>query len=260
MSRKLLVNPPRLIAPDQRIKYGALQSIVAMAECAFADLKPLLEGMADRTNDAMPDKGEIDRALMLAWSIVDQADLLRHLIDSEGDRITIKEKTEFMEAVKDVQSARNWMRHIPQRIEGYQSANKPMPPILGALSFAVVIRATVPLSSGVVIMPDDCIEYHTIVLLNTAIERDVQLQGEPFKYKSFRTPIDHIVLQAFGLIIPLEPLIGQMGRLADAMAVGVQRWIDKVTTEYSGRLDELFELMKPAFAVGNVYRMIARRD
>jgi len=260
LSRNILRNPPRVIDTDQRIKYGAIHAIVVMAESAFADLTKLLAGMLDETNDATPNVEDINRALMLAWSIVDQADLLRHLINSESHRIKIEEKMAFVSATTDVQKVRNWMRHIPQRIKNYRAGSFPVPPILGALSFTTVVRARVPLMVGNVVQDADCVEYHTVILVNTAIERATQLEGNPIPFHSFRFPIDHIVLQAFGILLPLEPLVTLMGKFADGLASSVQRWLDGKMLELAEQGADTSDLTKPAYDEGDVFRMIARRD
>ncbi len=259
MTRTILKSPPRLIDPNQRIKYGAIQAIVGMAECALSDLRELLESVIEASQDVERDQTIDNRALLLAWSIIDQADLLRHLVESEREKIQISEKVIFLETVRGATEVRNWMRHIPQRIAAYNRKKKPMPPVLGALSFTTVVRATAPFERGDQIDAEECLEYHTVIVANTSMERNAVLEGEPIPYSTFKTPIDHIVLQAFGSMIPLEEIVLAMSRFADAFSAGVARWVDGKLAELEADGHDKASYSQPVLEDGN-YRMIAKRD
>jgi len=260
LSRDLLRQLPCVIDADQRLKYGVVQAMVEMAECALSALMIHLEGFGEAEQDAKPDIQKINHSMMLAWSIIDQADLLRHLIESESDAILIREKGPFLKVAADVKKARNWMRHIPQRVADYRKKSEAMPPILGALSFTKIVNATVPLERGKVISESHCLEYHAIVLVNTALERDTQFDGEPIQYKEFKVPIDNIVLQAFGIALPLKPLVQSMGAFADALGASIQRWLDNDMPRTLPQHVSLAAALKPAMVSGDIYRMVARRD
>ncbi|WP_027533832.1 hypothetical protein [Bradyrhizobium sp. WSM3983] len=260
MSRETLINPPRLINVDQRVKYGAVQALTGMAETALADLEQLASQMIGESNDSTRDLVNHHRALMLAWSIVDQADLLRHLIASEGNKIDLPEKTQFLAAASDVQKVRNWMRHIPQRIDAFKAMKEPMPPILGALSFATVVRASIDLKAGACVDDRHVLEYHAVILINTALERSVQLKGAPMPFRQFRIPVDHFVLQAFGVLLPLGDIVALMSKFCDALAAGVDRWLDEQRAEMSASATDVSEMFDPQFGPGHIYRMIAKRD
>lgn len=259
MSRNVLKNPPRLIDPSQRIKYGAVHGIVGMAECAYRDLRLLLADVAENDCDKERDELKDHRAMMLAWSIVDQADLLRHLITSESKNIDLREKGQFLAVVRPVTQVRNWMRHIPQRVMAYRDQKERMPPVLGALSFVKLVRASVPFTDGQTIDGDNCIEYHTIIMTNTPMERSAKLEGEPIPYTQFRAPIDHIVLQAFGSNIPIDEVVSGMSLFASALARAVERWLEQKLQELKSEGRDVDTISQPAFESGN-YRMVAKRD
>lgn len=252
------MNPPSIIDPDQRVKFGAVQALTGMAEIALADLEKLASKRIDQKYDSSNDLSNNHRALMLAWSIVDQADLLRHLITSEEGIKNLPETTKFLVAAQKVQEVRNWMRHIPQRTSAYRTKKEPMPPVLGALSFTAVIKARTNLKHGNVVSLSDTVEYHTIVLLNTSIERATSLKGEPVPFDSFRIPVDHFVLQAFGVLLPLSNIVALMGSFCDALATSVEVWVADRISELSTQGHDATLLNKPAHAVGYNYRMIAK--
>lgn len=258
-NRSILKNPPRVIDPDQRIKFGAIQALVGMAECGFDELRSHLALIALEDADKERTEQKDHRAMLLAWSIVDQADLLRHLISSEDESIQISEKDMFFEKIAVASQVRNWMRHIPQRVSGYRQRKQAMPPVLGVISFTHVVRASVPYATGDVIYDHQCLEYHTIILGNTAMERSAEILGEPTPYSSFKTPIDHVYLQAFGSVISLSEVVEVMGKFADALALAVQRWLDAKLAELSSQGIDTTSLTKPAIEPGNL-RMVARRD
>jgi len=260
LSRETLINPPRLINVDQRVKYGAVQALTGMAETALADLEQLASQMIGENNDSTRDLVNHHRALMLAWSIVDQADLLRHIIASEGNRIDLLEKTQFLAAASDVQKVRNWMRHIPQRIDAYKAMKEPMPPILGALSFATVVRASTDLKAGACVDDHHVLEYHAVILMNTALERSVQLAAAPVPFKQFRIPVDHFVLQAFGVSLPLNDIVALMSKFCDALAAAVDRLLDAERAKMSSNGTDVSETFEPQFGRTHTFRITAKRD
>lgn len=259
MSREILVNPPQIIPVDQRVKYNTIVALTEMAEIALADIYTLAAELADQRHDARNDRMNRNRLITLAWSVVDQADLLRHLVLSEKEKIDLQEARDFLAVAKVVQEVRNWMRHIPQRVDAYVKANQPMPPALGALSFAMPVRARVPLTEGAEIMDADIIEYHTVVILNASVQRDVGFEGEPVKYERFKVPLDHFFLQAYGHSVPLDAVVSAMSRLSDALAAGVAKWLEQVRFDASNTDGGLEPFDKPAFQPGDVYRMVAKR-
>ena len=260
MSREILINPPAYIDRVQRMKYGAVQALTGMAEIAWADLVQLTTQIAETNDDATRDLSINHRALMLAWSIVDQADLLRHLIASEKGNLDLPEVAKFLAAAEPVKDVRNWMRHIPQRVKAYQSKKEPMPPVLGALSFATVVRASANLSHGALINRSDVIEFHTIVLLNTSFERAARLEGEPVLYDAFKVPVDHFVLQAFGILLPIGEIVALMGGLCDALAAALDTWVETKIAEAHTKGLDVAQFSQPAYPPGMNYRAVAKSN
>jgi hypothetical protein len=260
-SRSILLNPPRIIDRAQRVKYGAMAAIVEMAESAFVDLKSTAITYAQRGKEPLSDDSNLRmKALNLAWSIVDQADLLRHTIKSEGQQIQLQEANDFLKIAEPIQEVRNWMRHLPQRIEGYLKRKEALPPALGALSFAVVRRTRpgVPISGEVA--DADIMEFHTLVLVSASFQRGLRLEGVPEPYASFKTPVDHFYLQAFGQHLNLERIVASMSAFCDSLAMGVRRYVDQKLKELKAAGMYRAELEQPEFQPGALYTMTAKRD
>jgi len=259
--RQILVEPPRVIAPDQRIKYGAIAATVRMAEVAFADLYAEAAKYAEVA--AIENRDQLEarmRCLNLAWSIVDQADLLRQLITSEGRAIQLKEAHDFLSEAEKVREVRNWMRHLPQRVAAYLKRKEALPPALGALSFTVLKRVRPGLQISGTINDADVIEYQTFVLPSAAFERGAKLEGVPEPYTVFKCPVDHFYLQAFGYHLNLERIVQAMTAFCDSLAEGVVHFLEgkiaelKVTGEYHPDLEKI------ALEHGWLYTMVAKRD
>lgn len=260
LSRDILISPPRLIDPAQRIKYGAILGLTEMAETAFKDLRELAIALAAPKKDGAEDPAARHRALTLAWSIVDQADLLRELIISEGSNISLAEAERFLNLADPIRDMRNWLRHIPQRVGNYLAASRPVPPVLGALSFTVLCRWEGGMENDVV-SEAAVLEYHTVVLINTSFERDGGFEGEPIKYERFRHPVDHFVLQAFGRVLPLDSVVEAISAFCDAFAAGVTRWVESKIEEMRSEEQGIEFAGTPLYEHGAaIYRMIARRD
>lgn len=233
MPRENLTHPSRLLQQDQRIKFGAIQAVVAMAECALSDLFTLLQSMKHREFDSDPNEKIINRAFTLAWSIVDQADLLRQIVESEKDRIKIKEKRDFFESSNEIRVIRNWMRHIPQKIKEYRSKKNPMPPILGAISFVYIRKNHSDGQIWAKLISSEKFEYDIVVIWNTAAERSAKFEGSEVDFESFNSPIGHICLQAYGTLVPLEKIVHSMSKFADALNASVQAFVSTSINEMS---------------------------
>jgi hypothetical protein len=230
-----------------------------MAEVAFFDLRTLAVRIAGPEKDKTDDPADRHRALALAWSIVDQADLLRDLIVSETGNVSLEAAETFLDLARPIRDVRNWMRHIPQRVGNYLTLKQAVPPILGAVSFTALRRWIGELENDGV--PDaQVIEYHAIVLVNTRFERDGAFEGEPIKYERFRVPVDHFVLQAFGFIIHLDLIVSAMSALCDAFGASVGRWADQKIKDLirEGGVAENAEAPMSEHGAGT-YRMVARR-
>lgn len=66
------------------------------------------------------------------WSIVDQVDILRQLLDKLGH---ISSVNEFLKAAEIANKMRNRMDHLPEMIPNLAKKTKPSPPVYGAFSF-----------------------------------------------------------------------------------------------------------------------------
>jgi hypothetical protein len=261
MTRTILINPPRSIDPKQRVKYGAAAALTRMAELAFEDLKSIASTIIiEKDNGSYDNQDARMRAINLAWSIVDQADLLRHLIESEGLAIQISEAKAFLDEVAAVKDVRNWMRHLPQRVDGFLSKKNPQPPVLGALSFCAVKSSRIYLADLDEIGGEDVNEYETVVLLSTAFERSHLLEGEPEKYIKFKLPVDHFFLQAHGKNISLDRLVLAMTNFCDALARGVVRFFTQKIDQVKKEGKYVSGMEDPLFPPGQTYVMSAKRD
>jgi hypothetical protein len=255
-ARDMLRAPPRMIDPLQRVKYTTISALTEMAEVAFEDIRELAQQYVDQSDDANDNYRNNCRLMSLAWSVIDQADLLRHLISSEGEAIQISEAAAFQEIAKDFNDVRVWMRHIPQRVEGYLQRRQPVPPILGALSFSFPVRVANRTPLEMIVPSDRVIEFHTVVVTNTSFERQGGFSGEPISFQEFRYPVDHFYLQAFGKNISLEQVVSSMRKFATAMASGIAQFVQ--TTKEAYGLDD--DQQTPAYESDGTYRMIAKRD
>jgi len=160
----------------------------------------------------------------LAWTIVDQADLLRQLVKSEGRNIDLGSAKAFLDYAETARRLRNWMDHLPGRLGAYIAKKGGMPPSHGAISFAVISPETLALGHGGPVRSEHVAEFRTVVITSTSSNRETKLQGEPYPYTSYSDTIDHLVLQAFDELFRIDEIVA----LAGAMRA-----------EFTGKVEEI---------------------
>jgi hypothetical protein len=220
-SRRILRRVPLFVKPAQRIRYESIALATEIMELNLAAIRSLAEAKTLENPDDPPFSiAEISRSISLAWSIVDQADLLRQLIKAEGKDLDLDSASTFTALCGTVRTLRNWMDHLPQRIASYIAQKGKLPPAHGALSFTYIEREVAEASAR----GEKLRRFRTIVLLSTAMQRDLQVEGVPYEYESFEVPTDHFVLQAFGEHLRLVTLVRSASAFCDDLADRVEKF------------------------------------
>lgn len=160
----------------------------------------------------------------LAWTIVDQADLLRQLVRSEGRNIDLPSAKAFLAGAEVARRLRNWMDHLPSRLDAYIAKKGAMPPSHGAISFAAISPETLALGGGEPVRSEDVAEFRTVVITSTSSNRETKLEGEPYPYASYSDTIDHFVLQAFDDLFRLDEIVALAGAMRAEFTRGVEQF------------------------------------
>ncbi|MNS99735.1 hypothetical protein D3C72_1341470 [compost metagenome] len=249
---------PAAFEVGQRIRYEAMALCVEIIELNFAQIRDISRRIAA---SGMPPK--IPRAtrtqlISLAWSIVDQADILRLLVQAEGAHLDTAQSRAFLDIAGVARDLRNWMDHLPGRLDGYIKQAQFLPPTHGALSFTVVE----PEDAEAAIASGKLRQYRTIVILSAAAHRPMQVEGAPHEYVKFEVPTDHFVLQAFGLFLDLGRISKIAGEFCDSLGVAVEGIVLEAASsevaKQAGCSPE--EFLKPVEMLGGTLVMTATLD
>lgn len=261
MGREFLVNAPLFVEQRQRISYESIALATQIIEINFADLVELSQRCFHR-NPQAPEFDSMDRARLfsLAWSIVDQVDLLRQLVHFERRNIDLVSARAFMEAATVANTLRNWMDHLPGRISAYIEKKKKMPPAHGALSFTFVSPDLVSRDGGPVPVAD-VPEYRAVVVLSTSMHRALQVEGEPIRYNEFEVPFDHFVLQAFGEHLSLSKIVALASAFCDDLGARVELFCLSKADEIAAATGQALDgILKRSELPAGTLVMTARRN
>jgi hypothetical protein len=146
------------------------------------------------------------RLISLAWSMIDQADLLRQLIDKEKTRVELSTIPTLMEDSKLIRDLRNIMDHFPGQSNNYYAKKKAMPPSHGVIAFNLISKQLFESFDSKPIKMDDVDNYKVALIFSTGIHKDLNLQSDPFPNHHFSDYVSNFSMQAFGIVISLGAL------------------------------------------------------
>jgi len=216
---------PLFLSVRQRIIFEGIGLATDVMTQSRSELLALARSGVDISLDNPKyDSGVRTKMFALAWTIVDQADLLRQLVISEGDNIDLASAKAFLTYAQGAQRLRNWMDHLPGRLDAYIAKKGGMPPSHGAISFAVISAETMALGLGGPVRSEEVAEFRTVVITSTSSNRETKLEGEPHPYTSYSDTIDHLVLQAFGELFRIDEIAALAGTMRAEFAGKVEEF------------------------------------
>lgn len=256
--RRILYRMPAAFDVRQRIRYEAMALCTEIIELNFTQIRDISRRIAASGMPPNIPRPTRTQLISLAWSIVDQADILRLLVQAEGSHLDTAQSRAFLSVADIARNLRNWMDHLPGRLDGYIKQAQFLPPTHGALSFTVVE----PQDAEAAIASGQLRQYRTIVILSAAAHRPMQVEGAPHDYTKFDVPTDHFVLQAFGLFLDLGRLTKFAGEFCDSLGIAVEGIVLTAASsddaKRSGYSPE--EFLKPVDMLAGTLMMTATLD
>lgn len=158
------------------------------------------------------------RAAMLsaAWSVVDELDAVRQLVESmigPGDEVG-PNTTNLLEACAPVRVLRNKLRHLAGNLKNIARVKGPRSALFGALSW---MWCPDPKSG----------QAHVVIIQSGMLHGGESMQMVNPAGKDFAPPADLFQLDAFGVVLPLSDPI-----------LAFARWIDSSTADWIEQLEE----------------------
>ena len=198
-----------------RIEFDLVTTMVMSVDLSTRQMKAiLLDLFQRRSENSGPDPSDDELTILFnnAWTIVDRVHTLSRIMNSKLR--SLKTASEFLSHSAIASRLRNKMDHVHGQISNLASkSRKPMPPIFGVLTAAMLDREQmdrrlVHSIEGIVLSHS---EFHHKQHLKTFPDAD-----EMFPLEG---PIDHIRLHAFDEVIDLSKLSRATTQLTNVLKV-----------------------------------------